>query len=139
MQLPPRHCGAFGQQNDDDANNSQTTSRPTGRDVVTGSCHTCERVASIVLAPLRGTKTLADYSPLMDTKIVKAAVDRVLATYTHLGLKGDEEYRDELRENVTSFVERLVERGEQDVAQLVAHSLRHLRSLEARESPHRPA
>ena len=74
----------------------------------------------------------------MDARIVKAAVDRVLATYTSLGLKGDEEYRQELRELETTHVERLVKHGEGDVEQLVANSLRHLRSLEARESTHRP-
>jgi len=84
-------------------------------------------------------KRLADYSQFMDSKIVKAAVDRVIATYTSLGLKGDEEYRQELREIVTSYVERLVQHRERDVDQLVADSLRHLRSLEARESQNRPA
>ena len=68
----------------------------------------------------------------MDTKTVKAAVDRTLATYTKLGLKGDEEYRDQLREVVTSYIERLNQRGEQDPEQLVALTLRHLRSLEPR-------
>jgi len=69
----------------------------------------------------------------MDSQIVKAAVDRVLVTYTKLGLKGDEEYRQHVREISTSHIERLVERGENDVGEIVGHTLRHLRSLEARD------
>jgi hypothetical protein len=68
----------------------------------------------------------------MNIKIVKAAAERVLATYTNLGLKGDEEHRQRLREAVTSHVERLVEGGEHDVGELVAHTLRYLRSQEPR-------
>ena len=71
----------------------------------------------------------------MDTQTAKAAVDRVMATYTNLGLKGDEEYRQQLRETVTSHIEGLVERGGEDVGELVAHTLRYLRSLEARQPP----
>jgi hypothetical protein len=73
----------------------------------------------------------------MDARIVKAAVDRIIATHTHMGLKGDEEHRQQLREAVTSYVERLVQHGEQSVDELVANALRHLRSLQEREASHR--
>ena len=73
----------------------------------------------------------------MDARIVKAAVDRVLAAHTNLGLKGDAEHRQQLHEDVTSYIERLVQHGEHGVDELVANALRHLRSLEEREPSHR--
>ena len=74
----------------------------------------------------------------MDARIVKAAVDRTLVTNTRTGLKGDQEQRQQLREAVTSYVERLVQHGQQNVEELVAAALRNLRSLETRESSRGP-
>jgi phosphosulfolactate synthase (CoM biosynthesis protein A) len=77
-----------------------------------------------------GTKMLAKFSNQMDARIVKSTVDRAMAAHTNLGLKGDEEHRQLLREAVTSYVEHLVQHGEQDVDKLVARALKHLRSLD---------
>jgi hypothetical protein len=73
----------------------------------------------------------------MDTRIVKAAADRVLAAHTDMGLRGDPEHRQQLREAVTAYIERLVQHGELGVDELVARALKHLRSLEERKPSHR--
>ena len=68
----------------------------------------------------------------MSTLIVGKAVDRTINTYTMMGMRGDEERRQSLREIIKDFIQDLFDRGQQDEDRLVVGALKHLVSLESR-------
>ena len=73
----------------------------------------------------------------MDPKALSAAVERAMASYTMMGLKGDEERRQDLRETVRKHIQDKVEGGERDVERLVVSALKYLVALENERPPPR--
>jgi hypothetical protein len=69
----------------------------------------------------------------MDPKCVTAVVDRALMTYTAMGLRGDQEQRQALRDTVIEYISARIERGEHDAERLVVSALKHLVALENRD------
>ena len=69
----------------------------------------------------------------MDPKRVTAVVDRALMTYTAMGLRGDQEHRQTLRDTVIEHISARIERGEHDAERLIVSALKHLVALENRD------
>ena len=69
----------------------------------------------------------------MDNRSVSAAVDRAITTYTMMGLRGDQEQRQALRENVTVHIRKQFDKGQHDIDRLTVLALKHLVSLEDRD------
>lgn len=68
----------------------------------------------------------------MSNSIVGTALDRAIATYTSMGLRGDEDQRQSLREAVRDFIQDMFDKGQHDQDRLVVGALKHLVSLENR-------
>ena len=69
---------------------------------------------------------------VMSTDVVANAVDRTIVTYTKMGLRGDQERRQMLREIAKEYIQGMFEQGQQDQDKLVVDALKHLVSLEGR-------
>lgn len=66
---------------------------------------------------------------------VSTAVDCAIATFTMMGLRGDQEHRQALRENVTVHIRNQFDEGQHDIERLTVLALTHLVSLEGRDPP----
>jgi hypothetical protein len=66
----------------------------------------------------------------MSTQNIKTAADRAIASYTMMGMRGDQHRRELLRETAAVHIQGHVDRGEDDPDRLVVLGLKYLVSLE---------
>jgi hypothetical protein len=72
----------------------------------------------------------------MSTQNIRTAVDRAIASYTMMGLRGDQQRRELLRETAAVHIQGHVDQGQDDPDRLVVLALKYLVSLEQnRASP----
>ena len=71
----------------------------------------------------------------MNAQALSAALDRIMASYTMMGLTVDQEKRQMLRETVAVHVRGHVDKGQHDIDRLVVLGLKHLVSLEDNRIP----
>jgi hypothetical protein len=63
---------------------------------------------------------------------ISSALDRTMNTYTWMGLRGDQERRQQLRGTVRTVIEGMFENGQHNEERLVVGALKYLVSLESR-------
>jgi hypothetical protein len=72
---------------------------------------------------------------------ISTAVDRAMTSFTMMGMRGDQQKRQSMREAVRAHIQSEMERGQLDLDRLVVSGLKHLVSLEkggARRRPQAP-